>query len=146
MSVEDAPGVRSAVDPEAMQDAVEEHLFLDQAIVSQTEQQRFERLLEQIERYADDRVLILKRARDAALARLASVEARRDAALGVQQRERAEREQATIEDELDVIEDRIGQFLDRNDDAFRRCRERALERRFARPAVERLFSLELEVA
>jgi hypothetical protein len=103
-------------------------------------------MLEQIERYADDRVLVLKRERDVAVNKLKAAEERRDQALGAQKRERAEKEMVGIEEQINNLDELISQLQDREDDNYKRCHERAHEKRFARPHVKRLLDLEFEIA
>ena len=57
-------------------------IFVDQAEVSAQEQQRFDRSLEQIERFVEDQLLVLRRRLAAETKSLGAAEERRDAALG----------------------------------------------------------------
>src|SRR5207249_912673 len=58
----DRPTSPSGLDFEGvLEDSIEEFVFADQAEVARLEQQRFERNLEQIERYIEDQLLVLRR-------------------------------------------------------------------------------------
>ena len=139
--------VTSRVDPQAIDDAIEEQLFFDQAVVAEEEQQRFERAIEQIERYADDRVLVLKREHESAMNRFRAAEARRDSACSDEiSVDKAEADLARISEELESLEARIEQFRNRDDDDYRKSHERANQRRFSQPRVGRLLDVEFEIA
>src|SRR5262249_35826997 len=63
LSVRDVsePGAPPGVDRAVMGDAIEEAVLEDQAAVTSKEQDRFNRKLEQLDRYLEDQVLVLKR-------------------------------------------------------------------------------------
>ncbi len=137
--------VSSTVDQETLEDAIEVSSFFDQAGVADAEQARFDRAIEQLERYLDDRLMVARRQRDELRRKLKSADARRDAALGPEQRAKAQVELIQLTDELELVEQRIAKLQAGEDEVYRRGHARATERRFAPPRVERLLEAELEI-
>jgi len=122
--------------------AVEEMVFLDQAEVSAHEQQLFDRSLEQIERSIEDQLLVLRRRLGAECESLSAAEDRRDAALGSDARDSAEKRIRAIRKNVEELEGEI-QRLERRDDAnYGQWRDRAHERRYRPPEVVRILDVE----
>lgn len=130
------------VEGELIDDSVDEYLFLDQASIAEVEQERFDRSIEQIERYVDDRVLVLRRRQETLQAKFSKAQKKRDAAMGADAREAADRELQRLERELDEVEGEIDMLQQRRDDNYQRWREHAHKRRYAAPEVERIIDLE----
>jgi hypothetical protein len=117
------PADRRAFQPplaleDEIHDAVEELLFADQADVAGHEQQHFERSLEQIERYVEDRMLVLRRGLAEAGEALRAAEDRRDAALGSDARGQAEERIRKLQSEIDSLEAQV-EFRSRFDAGVR---------------------------
>jgi hypothetical protein len=127
---------------EALDDAIEELLFADQADVACHEQQHFERSLEQIERYVEDQVLVLGRRLAAATETLLSAEDRRDAALGSEARSQAEERIRKVQSEIDDLQSQIERLQNRDDPEYEKWRERAHQRRYKQPEAARILDVE----
>ena len=125
-----------------MEEAIEEMIFLDQAEVSEDEQQRFDRSLEQIERYVEDQLLVLRRRRAVELKSLGSAEEKRDAALGSVARDEAETRMRAIQKRIDGIEAEIQRLEKRDDKDYGQWRDRAHERRYRTPEVTTILDVE----
>jgi superfamily II DNA or RNA helicase len=130
-----------ALDAE-MDDAIEEMVFVDQAEVSEQEQQRFDRSLEQIERYVEDQLLVLRRRSASETKSLHSAEERRDAALGSEARDEAEKRIRAIQKRIDGLESEIERLEKRDDPDYGLWRDRAHERRYRPPEVTRILDVE----
>ncbi|MDA1014930.1 MAG: SNF2-related protein, partial [Planctomycetota bacterium] len=135
----------AAIDDEDLEDAVDEAVFLDQSQSAALEQQRFERLLEQIERYADDQSLVLKRRLAANEEQREAAVQRRDAALGADARTSAEKRLMTLETEQDGLELRLRKLEGRDDEEYRRWSERAHKRRYVAPEITRILNVEFVI-
>src|SRR5262249_12107059 len=118
---------------EQLEDAVEERLFMDQAEASRHEQQQFESKLEQIERYIEDQLLVVRRRLHSATLALRAAEDRRDAALGSEARSQAEERVRKIQQEIDELSRESERLQSRNDPEYERWREYAHERRYREP-------------
>jgi len=145
-SLDEAPA-RAAVgiEDEDMEDALDQMLFDVQAEVANTERARFERRIEQIERYIEDRLLLLARERDVVEMRLRTAESERDGAMGSERRSEAEGKVLRLGEELEDVEYRIAQLQARDDERYEQLRTRTHERRFATPRIERLMDARVEI-
>jgi hypothetical protein len=139
----DAPPPATCVSDEVMNDAQGVRLFELQASVDTIEHQRFEVASLQAERFLDDRVVVLKRRRDEAKAKLAAAEARWDGATGSEARTAAEVERARHASTVEGFEARIAQLLAREDERFRRSMTHLETRRYAPPRLEVLFDVDV---
>jgi hypothetical protein len=141
------PADRRAFQPplaleDAVDDAIEELLFADQADVASQEQQHFERSLEQIERYVEDQVLVLRRRLASATETLRAAEDRRDAALGSEARDQAEERIRKVQSEIDGLEAQIERLQNRDDPEYEKWREHAHRRRYRPPEATRILDVE----
>jgi ERCC4-related helicase len=125
-----------------IEDAIEEMIFLDQGEVSKDEQQRFDHSLEQIERSVEDQLLVLRRRLASETKSLGSAEERRDAALGSDARDEAEKRMRAIQKRIDAIEAEIERLEKRDDKDYGQWRDRAHERRYRPPEVMRILDVE----
>ena len=135
----------SAIGDDALADAVDELLFHEAGRASQLEEPRYQRTLEQIERYIADRVLLLERQRDAINVRLGKAEAARDAAVGADQRDVAERALRRAQGELEALDEQLRGLRAGEDERYQRWRDRTVARRYAAPRIDHLFDVELEI-
>ena len=145
--LEHAPRDRQPFDPalameDAVEDAIAELVFADQASVAGDEQPHFERSLEQIERYMDDQVLVLRRRLTAANESLNAAEEQRNAALGADARGQAEERLRRIAGEIEGLEAQIRRLEDRQDPEYERWREHAHRRRYRAPETTRILDVE----
>jgi hypothetical protein len=144
--MEDLPApVGCSVAPEELDDAVDELLFHDTSEASRLEQPRFERTLEQIERFITDRILLLDRQRDAAVARLTKAQDARDGAIGAEQRNAAERAMHKAQTEIDLLDDKLRTLRAGDDERYRKWRRYTEDRRYTPPEIEHIFDAELEI-
>ena len=84
--------VKSMVDAQSLDDAVDEAVFVDQRRIEEGENHHFERAIGQLERYVEDKVLVCRRERASITEKLRSARARRDEVVGASARERIEAE------------------------------------------------------
>jgi hypothetical protein len=136
----------SGVSDAALGDAIDELLFLDGGDAGVHEQPRFERTLEQLERFMSDRILILARRQVSATSERLKAEAARDAAIGAEQRDRAELALRGAQVEIDRLDAEIARLRAGEDDNYQRWRRHAQDRRYAPPTVDQLVDAEFEVA
>jgi predicted nucleic acid-binding Zn-ribbon protein len=141
----DAPELRVNVPEEDLEDATEEILFDLTADISATEQQRFAKAVAQIETALDDRTMLLERRRADTAAKLVQAEKAREAAVGSENRTKAERRLARIEDDLGRLDDELDALRRRQDDDYERWMKRANTRRSQPPRVEKLLDVEFEL-
>jgi superfamily II DNA or RNA helicase len=127
---------------EILDDAIQEMAFIDQAEVLAYEKERFERNLEQIERYVEDRVLVLKRRLSAATAALRAAEDKRDSALGAEVRNQAESRMQRVQEEIDELEAETRRLQRREDPDYERWRTQAHLRRYRPPEISRILDLD----
>jgi hypothetical protein len=144
-ALETADELTTRVSTADLDEAVEEALFLDEREVSRLEHAAFERAIGQLERFIEDRVLIARRDRGELARRIAATRRERDSAAGSDARARAEALLERSERELEQLEAELGRLLARDDDGYRRWRQRAYERRYAPPERETLLSAEFEI-
>jgi superfamily II DNA or RNA helicase len=137
LDLEPSPDLDNALD-----DAVEELAFVDQADVAGYEQERFERNLEQIERYVEDQVLVLKRRLSVALAALRTAEDKRDSSLGAEARVQAEGRIRKVQEEIDKLEGEMLRLQNRQDPDYERWREHAHQRRYRPPEPIRILDVD----
>ncbi|MET0413505.1 MAG: SNF2-related protein [Polyangiaceae bacterium] len=135
------PSVPDAV----LSDATEEVLFLAQAEVDSAEQSRFERSLQQAERFVEDRLMVLKKRRQLLGERLERAEQRRDGATGSVARSEAELGVREASEALDEVEGAIARLERRDDETFRRFQDHIQRRRYAPPLLTHLFDAELAI-
>lgn len=139
----DQPGLPPAVGlDDALDDAIEEMAFIDQAEVGGYEQERFERNLEQIERYVEDQVLVLRRRLSAASTALRAAEDKRDSALGAEARSQAEDRIRRVQEEMDVLEAETHRLQRREDSDYDRWRKHAHQRRYRPPEITRILDVD----
>ncbi len=140
------PAPALALTPSDLDEVVDEELFFDQADASRAEHDSFERTIDQLDQYMEDRLLVLRRTREDTTVRLHAATAARDAALGSDLRAQAEGVIRRLETELEELEVQIGRLVARDDDDYRKWKAHAHQRRYEPPQVERLFSLEFVIA
>ncbi|MBL8112019.1 MAG: hypothetical protein JNK60_03980, partial [Acidobacteria bacterium] len=139
----DVPGAGTAVPNDLFEDVIEEALFTERARVTASEAARFDRGLEQVERYLDDRLHLARGERAALERRADEARARRDGALALSARAEADAALVAASEEIETLEVEIDRLERRDDDTYRRCRDRLLERRYAPATVTRIFDTEL---
>ena len=136
------PGAAADTLEADLEDALEASTFRDQTEVAVYEQQRFERSIEQIDRYVEDQLMVLKKRRHEQIEAMSAAEARRDAALGSEARTRAEERIGAIQREIDEIQADIQRLEGREDQKYLEWRDRAYDRRYRPPETARLLDVE----
>jgi hypothetical protein len=138
----DAENARPTPGVGAMEDAIEEMVFRDQAEVSAREQELFDRSIEQIERSVEDQLVLTRRRLSIQQKSLDGAEDRRATAKGAADREDAERRIRAVEKQIDGLEAEIQRLEIRDDAEYARWRERAHQRRYRLPEVIRILDVE----
>ncbi len=149
-AVEVAPDAGAVVshDPpsdEDMEDALDQIMFQVQTSVAEGERARFERIIEQIEQYIEDRLLLLGVRHEDIESRLRKAEAERDGAMGSERRSAAEEKVQRLGGELEQVDERIADLQARNDERYSQLRTRTHERRFTPPTTERLVDASVTI-
>ena len=130
---------------EHLDEVVEEEVFLDGFAVSEADRAGFDAAMEQIEQHAEDRALVLRRTRDGLARRLAAARRARETAVGTDSRARADDRVNALERDMEDADVRLRDLAARDDETYRRHRERVRSRRYARPCAERLLTAEFEI-
>jgi hypothetical protein len=133
------------VDGEAFDDAVEDAVFDDLSDRAERSAAHFDRLMDQIERYIDDRIVVKRRRAVDLRAQLEVAEHRRANAAGTGARQRAVKQVTLLIEQLEATTADIHRLSARDDADYQRWRHRALERRHARPEVTSLFTVDFVV-
>ena len=123
-------------------DAMEQEIFIDQAEVASQEQPSFQQHLEQIDRYVEDQLLVLRRRLSVNAAELQAAQDRRDAAMGSEARDQAELRIRRVQGEIETREAEMARLENREDPAFEKWRERAHQRRYRPPDIVRILDVE----
>jgi hypothetical protein len=144
-SLEALAELETKVSDAEMEEAVEEALFIDEREVARAEHGAFERAMSQLERFIEDRVLIMKRSRAELVRRIAGNRRDRDAAAGSDARSRVEALLGRSERELELLEAELGRLTARDDEGYRRWRQHAYERRYAAPEREPILNAEFVI-
>jgi hypothetical protein len=127
---------------DSLEDAVEELVFADQAAVASQEQPHFERSMEQIERYLDDQVMVLRRRLSVANDAMSTAVDQRNSALGSEVRSLAEERVRKLQDEIEGLEAQVERLQRRDDPEYERWRAHAHQRRYSPPETNRILDVE----
>ena len=140
---QDRPAPRKLeIESDVVDDAVEEMAFTDQLEVSGEERAPFERNLEQLERYVEDQLLVLRRRLSAARQSLLAAQDKRESALGAELRSQAEARVRSIQEGIDAIESEVARLETRDDADYQKWRRRVQQRRDTPPQIHRLLDVE----
>ena len=142
----DGPVVKIPVDPQWLDDAVDEAVFVDQRQVEEGEQKHFEQAIGQLERFVEDKILVCRRERASIAEKLRSARARRDEIVGSTARDRIEAEIVRLAIKDDSLERRTRALESREDEVYRKWRDQYHELRYRAPTVTRLFQAAFEIA
>ncbi|MDZ4063218.1 MAG: helicase-related protein, partial [Coriobacteriia bacterium] len=124
-----------------IEDALEEAIFDDQEQVARGEQPRLEQALVQLERFMEDRALVLRRRRKEVSEALLKAEDARLSALGAEARGKAQRQMEKLDLGASEIDRELERLAARDDDEYRRWSQRASERRYCEPERQRVLDL-----
>jgi predicted nucleic acid-binding Zn-ribbon protein len=131
-----------ALTPADLTEVVNEEIFLDHSLVAKSEQESFEKAIDQLDQYMEDRILILRRARLERAEHLLSAEKKRDRSLGPDARTRAEAALQRLSAEVEELDQQIARLTARVDDEYNRWKQHAHSRRYESPRAERLLEAE----
>lgn len=130
------------IDSSVLDDAVEELAFTDQIEVAGQEQAPFERNLEQLDRYVEDQLLVLRRRLSAARGSLRKAQDGRESALGAELRSQAEARVRSIQEVIDGFEIEVDRLETRDDAEYQMWRRRVQQRRDKPPQINRILDVE----
>jgi adenine-specific DNA-methyltransferase len=140
---QDRPSLQKLeIDNSVLDDVVEELAFTDQIAVAGEEQALFDRNLEQLERYVEDQLLVLRRRLGIAQQSLRTAQDRRESALGAELRSQAEARVRTIQQAIDGIESEVSRLETRDDAEYQMWRQRVQQRRDTPPRLLRILDVE----
>jgi adenine-specific DNA-methyltransferase len=134
-----------ALNQEILDDAIEEAVLEDQVAVTNKDQDRFNHKLEQLDRYLEDQVFVLKRKRAALERNLESAENRKQKAAAPSLLPPIDHSIRSIEKEVTRLAERIERLQDGDDADYQQWRDRLFKRRFQRPTVERILEVDFRV-
>jgi adenine-specific DNA-methyltransferase len=141
----DAVRFTAKVDARALDDAVDEAVFVDQRDVEKREQKHFEQAIGQLERFVDDKVLVCRRERGSISEKLRTARTRRDEVVGSTARDRVEAEILRLAEKDETLERRISALDSREDEVYRKWRNEYHELRYRAPTVTRLFQVSFRI-
>ena len=141
----EGPAVKSMVDAQSLDDAVDEAVFVDQRRIEEGENHHFERAIGQLERYVEDKVLVSRRERASIREKLRSARARRDEVVGASARERIETELVGLAKRDESLERRIDALESREDEVYNKWRENYYDLHYRTPKVTRLLEATFEI-
>jgi hypothetical protein len=118
---------------------VDEAVFNDQREIEAGEQKHFEQAIGQLERFVQDKVLVCRRERASIAQKLRMAKARRDGVVGATARERIESEIESLGLRDENLERRISALESKEDEVYRKWRDRYHELRYEPPTVTPLF-------
>jgi hypothetical protein len=133
-------------DQRSLSDAVEEAVFVDQRDVEKHEQKHFERAIGQLERFVEDKVLVLRRERAGLGEKLRYARARRDEVVGSSARDRIEAEIDRLATRDESLERCINALESREDEVYKKWREKYRKLRYQPPTVTVLFEARFQIS
>jgi hypothetical protein len=133
------------IEERALADAAEARVLADQAVAGEAEQQRFERMLGQLDRYLADQALVLERRRESTREQAEKLERRLAAEVGLAARAQRQSELEQARKELARLDARIDALLAGEDDHYRAWVARLHERRYEPPRIERLLEVDFRI-
>jgi hypothetical protein len=142
----DGPVLKTPLDAQWLDDAVDEAVFVDQRQVEEGEQKHFEQAIGQLERFVEDKILVCRRERASIVEKLRSARARRDEIVGSTARDRIEAEILKLATREESLERRIGALESREDEVYRKWRDEYHELRYRAPTVTRLFQAAFKIS
>lgn len=113
--------------------------------VAPGEEERFNRALRHLERYMEDRLLLLRRDRTALTERLAQAQEEFLKSVGAEQRTGVEKKSRRMQADLERVEAAIERLEQRDDADYQRLRQELFERRYRPPRLEKLLEAEVTI-
>jgi len=139
LQANDGPAPKVTLDAKALDDAVDEAVFIDQRDVEKGEQRHFEQAIGQLERFVQDKVLVCRRERLSIVEKLRYARARRDDVVGSTAREKIEAEIDRLATRDESLERRINALESGEDEVYKKWREKYHKLRYEPPTVTVLF-------
>ena len=132
---------------QALHDAIDTALLIDQAAVSAQDQARFDQMLRQLDHYLADQVLIMRRKEARLNAQIEELQQRRSRTLGVQAGD-AMNAQAQVVDSRSAVVSSSRSRTSRMEatTSIAQWRERLFARRYSRPDITRVLDVRFEIA
>ncbi|HLJ87777.1 MAG TPA: SNF2-related protein [Candidatus Angelobacter sp.] len=146
LSAREGHGRSLADDPKLLNDVLDEAVFVDQREIEKSEQKHFEQAIRQLERFVEDKILVLRRELSSTGERLRSAKERRDQVVGSTTRERIEAEIHELATREENLEGRIHALESREDEVYTKWREHYHKLRYQPPNVEVLFNATLQIS
>jgi predicted nucleic acid-binding Zn-ribbon protein len=146
LSTREGSGGSLAGDPGLLTDALDEAVFVDQREIEKGEQKHFEQAIRQLERFVEDKILVLRRELSSISEKLRSAKQRRDQVVGSTARERIEAEIEELATREENLESRIGALESREDEVYTKWRDHYHKLRYQPPNVEVLFDAAFQIA
>jgi len=135
-----------AADPQSLSDAVDEAVFVDQRDVEKSEQKHFEQAIGQLERFVQDKVLVFRRERASIGEKLRYARERRDEVVGSSARDRIEAEIGRLATRDESLEHRINALESREDEVYKKWRDKYHKLRYQPPTVTLLFAATFQIS
>jgi len=146
LQADDASAPSVPVDAKALDDAVDESVFVDQRDVEKGEQRHFEQATGQLERFVQDKVLVCRRERLSIGEKLRYARARRDEVVGSTAREKIEAEIDRLATRDESLERRINALESREDEVYKKWRDKYHKLRYEPPTVTVLFEASFQLS
>jgi hypothetical protein len=134
------------LDPQLIDDALDEAVFLDQREAEKGEQAHFEKAIGQLERFVEDKILVCRRERAGIAEKLKAAYERRNEVVGASARERVEAEIFRLSTRDEELQQRIAGLESREDEVYRKWRNEYHALRYRTPTVTRLFQADFRIA
>jgi hypothetical protein len=142
----DGPASERTADSHSLDDAVDEAVFVDQRDVEKGEQKHFEQAIGQLERFVQDKVLVCRHERASIGEKLRYARARRDEVVGSTARDRIEAEIERLATRDESLDRRINALESREDEVYKKWRDKYHELRYRPPTVRPLFEATFQIS
>jgi hypothetical protein len=142
----DGAASKLTADSHSLDDAVDEAVFIDQRDVEKGEQKHFEQAIGQLERFVQDKVLVYRRERASIGEKLSYARARRDEVVGSTARDKIEAEIDRLATRDEILDRRINALESREDEVYRKWRNKYHELRYRPPTVRPLFEATFQIS
>ena len=139
------PETQLQIDDGAILDAIDEAILEDQSTTMVEEETHFVRKLEQLDRYLEDQILVLRRQQLTLSRKLEEEELKKERATSPASQRRASQSIESLQAETQKLEDRIERLRQGQDTDYEQWRSRLFERRFRQPQVERILEATFRV-
>ncbi len=134
------------VDEDAIHDAIDEAIVDDQSVTMALEEEHFVRKLEQLDRYLEDQILVLRRQQLTVSRKIEEEELKKERATSPASQRKASKSIESLSTELQKLEDKIERLRQGQDSDYEQWRSRLFERRFRQPSVERILEATFRIA